>query len=914
MTDAISIAWDELSSSTQSAFQFAAGIAAEPERQGSEATVPVPAVSSRMLLVGIADAHPNPASVNRNPLLDLLAHYSLGRVDMDAELAAEWRTRPAPWNPARHRRFTLVDLPPLRGHAPQVMQAARELVLGVENQPERLPLRFLFGGMLMVPESGAYRSLQSLLGHRTDLSAIREAYAEFLALPDGVRLADFLGDRFPSTAPFAGTVADRVVGEDLLGRAKLIGDVARWLSVRNLQTPLAIGLFGDWGSGKSFFMARLQEEIDRISKGARRRRESAFCPHIVQVNFNAWLYSDSEIWPSLASQVFKAVAGVDPEAPGASSMEELRAYWAKETTEYRAAEQHRQEAVEREAQARQSVRQLDDQVREAHDELLKSAEKLGPDAMKAAKAGDALKKDAKTTAGAIRGFSTRAKVVLAVLALVGLVAAAIALIAPSVYASVVAIVALMVPFAGTVASVVSAIQAALNRYREEQQLRAEQEVARRELQAATTAKEEAESEVKALSRIGALEAYSSGQAELWASRQRLGEVTEIRQSFAELSSIITQTQRERETRPIRNAPVPEVANADGGAQAEPPPIDRIVVYIDDLDRCQPDLVVRVLEACKLLMDLEHFVVIVGVDSRWLLRSLEIRFKELLSADAAASADADADGGWAATPQNYLEKIFQFSLMLPRITREGYERLVLALFGSEHESPDDVEGESAGTVRAPRRKEGGDGEANTSLERRDDESAAESADADDRPADLILRTEELETIQALAPLIQTPRSVKRLTNIYRLIRVTYGEPHLLQDDSYIVVLLLLGIVVGYPRESSDVLTELDKSDPATEWDAFVRGLEPVPDPNAEHRSYHNNIRTSMSEAEAEDWARMCYDLQEITTSGGWNVRPAAFREWLQRVAEYTFHPWSRRELAPFHPTAVHGAGEESAAPP
>jgi len=913
MTDAISITWDELSSSTQAAFQFAAGIATGPERQGSEATVPVPAVSSRMLLVGIADAHPDPASVNRNnPLLDLLAHYSLGRVDMDAELAAEWRTRTIPWNPARHRRFTLVDLPPLRGHAPQVMQAARELMLGVQNPPKRLPLRCLFGGIVMVPESGAFRSLQSLLGHRTNLPAIREAYPEFLELPDDVRFADFLGDRFPSTAPFAGTAADRVVGVDLLGRGKLIGDVARWLSVQNLQTPLAIGLFGDWGSGKSFFMARLQEEIDRISKGARRRRESAFCPHIVQVNFNAWLYSDSEIWPSLASQVFKAVAGVDPEAPGASSMEELRAYWAKETTGYRAAEQHMQEAVEREAQARQSVRQLDDQVREAHDELLKSAKKLGPDAMKAVEAGHALKKDAKTTASAIKGFSTRTKVVLTVLALVGLVAAAVALIAPSVYASVVAIVALAVPFAGTVTNVVSAIQAALNRYRKEQFLRAEQRAARQKLQAATTTREEAESEVKVLSRIGVMEAYSSGQAELWASRQRLGEVTEIRQSFAELSSIITQTQRERKARLSRNAPAPEDANADGGSQADAPPIDRIVVYIDDLDRCRPDLVVRVLEACKLLMDLEHFVVIVGVDSRWLLRSLEIRFKELLSADGPASADADADGGWAATPQNYLEKIFQFSLMLPRITREGYERLVLALFRSEHEGPDDGEDESAGTFRAPGRKEGRDGQANASLETREDESAAYSAD-DDRLADLILRTQELETIQALAPLIQTPRSVKRLTNIYRLIRVTYGESHLLQDDSYVVVLLLLGIIVGYPRQSSALLTELDKSDPATEWDAFVRGLEPVPDPDGENRSYRNNIRASMSEAEAEDWARIWYDLQEITTSGQWNVRPVAFRDWLQRVAEYTFHPWSRRELATFHPTAVHGAGEESAAP-
>jgi hypothetical protein len=913
MSAPISIAWDELSSSAQAAFQFAAGIA-EIEVQGSEATVSVPAVSSRMLLVGIADAHPDPASVNRNPLLDLLAHYSLGRVDMDAELAREWRRRDRPWNPARHRRFTLVDLPRLRGHAPQVMQAARDLMLEVANPPERLPLRFLFGGILKILESGAYLSLESLLGHRADLPAIREAYPKFLALPDEVRFADFLGDQFPSTAPFVGTVSDRVVGEvDLLGRGKLIGDVARWLSVRHLQTPLAIGLFGDWGSGKSFFIARLQEEIDRIHTGARRRRESAFCRHIVQVNFNAWLYSDSRIWPSLATQVFKAVAGLDPEAPSASSMEELRAHWAKETPRYRAAEQNREKAVEREDQARKSVRQLDDQVVKAHDELRKSAEQLGHDAMNVVEASDALKKagsTAKLTASAIKGLSPRAKVILAVLALVGLIAVAVAVIAPSVLTRGLAIVAFAVPFAGTIAKVVSPILSALDQYREELDLRAKQQEAREELEDATTARGDAESQVEALSRIGLLEAYSSGQAALWASRQRLGEVTEIRQSFTELSTIITQTQRERRARLSRNAPVTEDTN--GGSQAGPLPIDRIVVYIDDLDRCPPDLVVRVLEACKLLMDLEHFVVIVGVDSRWLLRSLEIRFKELLSADGATSAEAQTDAGWAATPQNYLEKIFQFSLMLPQITPEGYERLVLNLFPSEHEGgPNDGEDESAGTVPTPPSKEERD-EASARREAGEHEATVDSTD--DRPADLLLNTEELQTIQALAPLIRTPRSVKRLTNIYRLIRVTYGESHLLQDDAYVVVLLLLGIVVGYPRQSATVLTGLDKSDPETDWDVFVRSLEPVPDSEAEKPSYSNNIRTGMSEAEAEDWARMWHDLKEIKPSAEWRVQVGAFRDWLQRVAEYTFHPWSRRELAPVYPTAVHDAGEESATPP
>ena len=47
-----------------------------------------------------------------------------------------------------------------------------------------------------------------------------------------------------------------------------------------------------------------------------------------------------------------------------------------------------------------------------------------------------------------------------------------------------------------------------------------------------------------------------------------------------------------------------------------------MLYIDDLERCEPDQVVQVLQAVHLLLAMELFVVVVGVDPRWLLRSLQ----------------------------------------------------------------------------------------------------------------------------------------------------------------------------------------------------------------------------------------------------------------------------------------------------
>jgi hypothetical protein len=48
-------------------------------------------------------------------------------------------------------------------------------------------------------------------------------------------------------------------------------------------------------------------------------------------------------------------------------------------------------------------------------------------------------------------------------------------------------------------------------------------------------------------------------------------------------------------------------------------IDRIVLYIDDLDRCSTETVSQVLDAVHLLLALPLFAVVVGVDPRWLAR-------------------------------------------------------------------------------------------------------------------------------------------------------------------------------------------------------------------------------------------------------------------------------------------------------
>ncbi|TCO81192.1 KAP-like P-loop domain-containing protein [Plasticicumulans lactativorans] len=105
-----------------------------------------------------------------------------------------------------------------------------------------------------------------------------------------------------------------------------------------------------------------------------------------------------------------------------------------------------------------------------------------------------------------------------------------------------------------------------------------------------------------------------------------------------------------------------------GIAVESRPVDRIVLFIDDLDRCPPERVVQVLEAIHLLLALPLFVVVVGVDMRWVVNALHQRFADQL--------DSSGDGGSErASALDYLEKIFQLAFWLPPLDAGGGEEML-----------------------------------------------------------------------------------------------------------------------------------------------------------------------------------------------------------------------------------------------
>ncbi|NEQ39292.1 MAG: hypothetical protein F6K40_24780 [Okeania sp. SIO3I5] len=71
-----------------------------------------------------------------------------------------------------------------------------------------------------------------------------------------------------------------------------------------------------------------------------------------------------------------------------------------------------------------------------------------------------------------------------------------------------------------------------------------------------------------------------------------------------------------------------------------------MVYIDDLDRCPPDRVVEVLEAIQLLVKTPLFIAVLAIDERYISRALEKYYQGVLSHRGSPSGT------------DYLEKIIQ----------------------------------------------------------------------------------------------------------------------------------------------------------------------------------------------------------------------------------------------------------------
>jgi hypothetical protein len=109
--------------------------------------------------------------------------------------------------------------------------------------------------------------------------------------------------------------------EDLLNLKDEINALTEMLLMRDLEPPVAVGILGGWGGGKSYILHLMQTHMvairsqrmeaieawgfsDDDRKVADDNRVGRFVGHIYQIKFDAWTYANTNLWASLMQAIF----------------------------------------------------------------------------------------------------------------------------------------------------------------------------------------------------------------------------------------------------------------------------------------------------------------------------------------------------------------------------------------------------------------------------------------------------------------------------------------------------------------------------------------------------------------------------------------------------------------------------------
>jgi len=111
--------------------------------------------------------------------------------------------------------------------------------------------------------------------------------------------------------PLAGVRSDAPSEHDLIAATSDVETLADLIAAAETSPPLAIALIGDWGVGKSSVMLQIQRRINVLAEMSRNNPGlSVFASNVRQVRFNAWDYSDDQVWSGLVDHLF-GVLGAD---------------------------------------------------------------------------------------------------------------------------------------------------------------------------------------------------------------------------------------------------------------------------------------------------------------------------------------------------------------------------------------------------------------------------------------------------------------------------------------------------------------------------------------------------------------------------------------------------------------------------
>lgn len=670
--------------------------------------------------------------------------------------------------------------------------------------------------------------------------------------------------RFHNTLSQAMIDNDGAYGsEDLLNIENDVRSFALLLAAREVRPPLAIALFGQWGSGKSFFMRQLASRVSQLSENQQFSDQAAesnmFCKGIAQIEFNAWSYLDANLWAGLVSSIFEKLDEyISQRSKGDSEKLLIRQKLSQKlqvlASEKRLVEEKQSDLIEKEAGLRQRLqtlraeegqmidavaeKKLADLIGQVRDKVtleqrvVEELEAYGISRSRVASLNpNVLKEEVMSWVTFVRNVGQFSPAYIGWFTLSFLLIAWIAINPNGWFSAYLDLVGRYVTiWVGVLVPLASKWVGSFNRFKHllkpvidfkneyNRELEEVKFAHQKEVELIETTilqkKEEISRVESELVRVNgkirdieytldhfvaqrAFNNFIRNKVDSKGYDAHLGLISIIRRDFEILSSLFSEM--EDGTLSV------EEHDAFRKLFKEERMLDRIVLYIDDLDRCPDDKVLEVVQAVHLLMAFPLFNVVVGVDQRCVRNALLLKTK-LEYRKIARIEEIEAMGVELIQPEEYLEKIFQIPFVLREPEQEDLERLVEGVL---HDS---VKVSDPKNAPWPVREES-DGKDVEIIENEPVDDMEEPTEVLTKPLvsssidALELFREEVQLLKSLAPIVgNTPRTIKRYLNIYRIIRshtlLKYDKDS--EQEVFLLLMLLLALGVGRYKKYAELL--------------------------------------------------------------------------------------------------------------
>ncbi|MEU5264668.1 P-loop NTPase fold protein [Amycolatopsis sp. NPDC021455] len=571
----------------------------------------------------------------------------------------------------------------------------------------------------------------------------------------------------PAFEQFANVATDKHSSTDSLDMAADVRQMALLLGAREVAPPLSIALMGNWGAGKSSFMSQLSGQVNALAtRSARTPGQGPFVSHVRQVWFNAWHYSDDHLWVGLVEHLFQGLTH-----PGDSPV----------------ADPDRRAKLETELATNKAEKERISANLAAIDRVDVRSGWLAP--------LRAPFRSARIAAAATKGLLHELRRLRAWLTVIVIVSGIVGIVLGVHFGKdLIAAAGGLISVAGTVLGPVRIIKQKMAEWTEqahkklvEEKTGIERKIHDCELELDRIAPDR---------RLTSLLADLADSARYEAFR---GLVGRIHRDLRQLDQALVEARK--------------AWKADIGA----PPLERIVLYVDDLDRCPPDRVMDVLQAVNLLLTMDLFMVVVAVDPRWLTASIRKHVTTSFATDIAVDEKPVA-------PLEYLDKIFHIpfairpmgnhagrymrdllpaSLDLPNGKSKDEPPLVAAVEPTEEDVSVSTDPDEREQPSAQAEDPSPDGASAIP------EGGNEVDDAELDPEQLLITMAEQDFLAELSGFLPTPRSVKKFSNLYRLLRLSVPSNQIGEFalHAHRPAAVLLAVLVREPEEAKEVLQQV-----------------------------------------------------------------------------------------------------------